>query len=68
MFFSQNAGAPAAGTGLNKSAILLKISLSSITPEIIQKRNASGSVFVEVVDSDPQVINPNGRFHALLLS
>ncbi|KAH6628789.1 hypothetical protein F5144DRAFT_325114 [Chaetomium tenue] len=60
MFFVQNAGARAAGTGLAKSAIIQKISLSAISPEIVSQRNASGSVKVEVVDSNPQVINPNG--------
>jgi gluconolactonase len=60
MFFVQNAGAPAAGTGLAKSAIVQKISLSAITPLIASQRNASGSVKVQVVDSNPTVINPNG--------
>ncbi|KAK4190586.1 hypothetical protein QBC35DRAFT_490039 [Podospora australis] len=60
VFFCQNAGSPAAGTGLNKSAILQKISLSSITPAITSQRNASGSVKVNVVTTNPAVINPNG--------
>ncbi|KAL2198868.1 hypothetical protein P885DRAFT_32610 [Corynascus similis CBS 632.67] len=60
MFFVQNAGAPAAGTGLEKSAIIQKISLSAITPSIANQRNASGSVKIEIVDSKPVVINPNG--------
>jgi len=60
MFFVQNAGAKAAGTGLAKSAIIEKISLSAVTPSIASQQNASGSVKVEVVDSNPMVINPNG--------
>ncbi|KAK4040376.1 hypothetical protein C8A01DRAFT_15715 [Parachaetomium inaequale] len=60
MFFVQNAGAKAAGTGLAKSAIVQKISLSAVTPSIASQRNASGSVKVEVVDSNPTVMNPNG--------
>jgi gluconolactonase len=62
MFFVQNAGARAAGTGLAKSAIIQKISLSAVTPSIASQRNASGSVMVEVVDSTPIVMNPNGEF------
>ncbi|KAK4124749.1 calcium-dependent phosphotriesterase [Parathielavia appendiculata] len=60
MFFVQNAGARAAGTGLAKSATIQKISLSAITPAIASQRNASGSVKVEVLDSYPTVMNPNG--------
>jgi gluconolactonase len=60
MFFVQNAGAPAAGTGMAKSAIIQKISLSAVTPSIASQRNASGSVQIEVVDSNPIVMNPNG--------
>ncbi|KXX78351.1 Gluconolactonase [Madurella mycetomatis] len=60
MFFCQNAGARDAGTGLAKSAMLLKIGLSAITPAITSQRNASGSVKVEVVESNPMVMNPNG--------
>ncbi|KAK4117843.1 calcium-dependent phosphotriesterase [Canariomyces notabilis] len=58
MFFCQNAGAKAAGTGLQKSAIIQKISLSEITASITSQRNASGAVKVEVVGS--MVMNPNG--------
>ncbi len=64
MFFVQNAGAKAAGTGLSKSAIIQKISLSAVTPFIASQKNASGSVRVEVVDSNPTVMNPNGGFMA----
>jgi hypothetical protein len=60
MFFVQNAGAPAAGTGLAKSAVIQKISLSAITTAITSKMNASGSIEVEVVNSNPTVMNPNG--------
>ncbi|WYZ43078.1 hypothetical protein EsH8_VI_000777 [Colletotrichum jinshuiense] len=59
VFFVQNAGAPAAGTGLNKSSIVQKISLA----EAEALRNGSlGADEVEVVTvpSNPQVINPNG--------
>ena len=63
MFFVQNAGAKAAGTGLAKSAIIQKISLSAVTPSIASQRNASGFVEVEVVDSNPTVMNPNGEFN-----
>ncbi|KAF9873495.1 evolved d-pantonohydrolase [Colletotrichum karsti] len=57
VFFVQNAGAPAAGTGLNKSSIIQKISLEEA--EAVRKglRNAAN---VTVVPSNPQVINPNG--------
>jgi gluconolactonase len=63
MFFVQNAGAKAAGTGLAKSAIIQKISLSAVTPAVASQRDARGSVKVEVVDSNPMVVNPNGEFH-----
>lgn len=60
MFFVQNAGAPAAGTGLNKSAIIQKISLTQAdTFKTLQ--NATGKVNVSTVPSTPQVINPNGK-------
>ncbi|KAK4460104.1 Gluconolactonase [Cladorrhinum samala] len=60
MFFCQNAGALAAGTGLKKSAIIQKISLSDINPSITSQRNATGLVKVEIVNSEVAVINPNG--------
>jgi gluconolactonase len=58
VFFVQNAGAPAAGTGLNKSSIIQKISLSDAE----KVRNGSlAAVPVTIVNtSNPQVINPNG--------
>ena len=59
VFFVQNAGAMAAGTGLNKSAIIEKISLSQLTG-VSAKRNVSGQVDVITVPSNPPVINPNG--------
>ncbi|KAK7424595.1 hypothetical protein QQZ08_008605 [Neonectria magnoliae] len=59
VFFVQNAGAPAAGTGLNKSSIIQKISLAEA--EAVRKAShTSDEVTVTVVPSDPQVINPNG--------
>ncbi|KAI0098629.1 gluconolactonase [Nemania sp. FL0031] len=62
MFFVQNAGAPAAGTGLNKSAIIQKISLDE-AEAVSTKRNATGLVKVHVVDSSPMVLNPNGAIN-----
>ncbi|KAK9797630.1 hypothetical protein SCARD494_03459 [Seiridium cardinale] len=59
VFIAQNAGAPAAGTGLNKSSIISKISLSQAA-SVKDQRNASGLVDVTTVDSNPMVINPNG--------
>ncbi|KAI0406802.1 gluconolactonase [Xylaria palmicola] len=59
VFFVQNAGAPAAGTGLNKSAIIQKISLAE-ADAVTTKRNATGQVKVHVVNSNPMVLNPNG--------
>lgn len=60
VFFVQNAGAPAAGTGLKKSAIIEKISLADAA-KVSSMRNATGLVPVTTVDSNPQVINPNGE-------
>ncbi|KAH8666310.1 D-lactonohydrolase [Xylariales sp. PMI_506] len=59
VFFVQNAGAVSAGTGLNKSSIIQKISLTQ-ADEVTGLRNATGKVDVVVVPSEPQVINPNG--------
>jgi gluconolactonase len=59
VFFVQNAGAPAAGTGLNKSSIIQKISLAEAAA-VAGEKNATGNVTVTVVSSNPQVINPNG--------
>ncbi|KAI0129442.1 D-lactonohydrolase [Xylariales sp. AK1849] len=59
VFFAQNAGAPASGTGLNKSSVIQKISLTQ-ADAVKNSRNATGNVTVTVVPSKPQVINPNG--------
>ncbi|KAK3723697.1 hypothetical protein LTR37_001578 [Vermiconidia calcicola] len=59
IFFVQNAGAMAAGTGLNKSAIIQKIALAE-ADAVRTLRNASGLVTVTTVPSNPMVINPNG--------
>ncbi|GFZ42317.1 hypothetical protein JCM24511_00031 [Saitozyma sp. JCM 24511] len=59
MFFVQNAGAPAAGTGLKQSSIIQKISLAQ-ADAVKHQINATGMVNVVEVDSNPQVINPNG--------
>jgi gluconolactonase len=60
VFFVQNAGAAEAGTGLAKSAIIQKIALSQ-ADAVTNLTDASGKVDVVVVDSQPQVINPNGE-------
>lgn len=61
VFFVQNAGAKAAGTGLAKSAIIEKISLSQAAAAAAGgNANATGQVDVVTVPSSPQVINPNG--------
>ncbi|KAF0319211.1 Gluconolactonase [Colletotrichum sp. SAR11_59] len=57
VFFVQNAGAPAAGTGLNKSSIIQKISLAEA--EAVRTGSRANAT-VTVVPSQPQVINPNG--------
>ncbi|KAL6245985.1 hypothetical protein RBB50_007138 [Rhinocladiella similis] len=59
MFFVQNAGAKASGTGLNKSNIIQKISLSQAA-QFSTQRNASGHVNVTTVNANPTVINSNG--------
>ncbi|KAK8847529.1 hypothetical protein IAR55_005387 [Kwoniella newhampshirensis] len=56
-FFCQNAGAPAAGTGLHKSAIVEKISLAQAEEVVEGKRK---EVDVISVEGDVKVINPNG--------
>ncbi|OTB20072.1 hypothetical protein K445DRAFT_52357 [Daldinia sp. EC12] len=58
MFFVQNAGAAAAGTGLNKSNIISKIALSEAAA-VSNIRNATGSVNVQTVDA-PAILNSNG--------
>jgi gluconolactonase len=59
VFFVQNSGAPAAGTGLNKSGIIEKIALSQ-AEAVKTQVNATGDVDIVPVDSSPQIINPNG--------
>ncbi|KAK5993096.1 Lactonohydrolase oryL-like protein [Cladobotryum mycophilum] len=59
VFFVQNAGAPDAGTGLNVSSIIQKISMKEAMA-VSHERNAVGKVTVEKVTSKPTVINPNG--------
>ncbi|KAK3331267.1 hypothetical protein B0H66DRAFT_469607 [Apodospora peruviana] len=60
VFFAQNAGARAAGTGLNRSAVIQKIALSEVTANISSQRSANGLVRVEYVNPNPTIINPNG--------
>lgn len=59
VFFVQNAGAPAAGTGLNKSGIIEKIALSQ-ADAVKTQSNGTGQVDVITVNSTPQIVNPNG--------
>ncbi|KAM5378160.1 hypothetical protein ACJZ2D_004618 [Fusarium nematophilum] len=59
MFFVQNAGDPAAGTGLNKSSVVQKISLAE-AEALRNGSHAESQVKITVVPSNPQVINPNG--------
>jgi len=61
MFFVQNAGNPDAGTGLNKSAAIYKISLKE-ADAVKNTRNAVGKVTVTLVKSTPEVPNPNGAY------
>ncbi|XDG09417.1 hypothetical protein ABKA04_009032 [Annulohypoxylon sp. FPYF3050] len=58
VFFVQNAGAPADGTGLAKSNVVSKISLSQAAA-VSSQRNATGSVTVSTLDT-PGIINSNG--------
>lgn len=58
VFFVQNAGAKAAGTGLNKSSIIQKISLSDA--EKVRNGSLEAAPVTVVDTSNPQVINPNG--------
>ncbi|OTA89909.1 hypothetical protein M434DRAFT_78705 [Hypoxylon sp. CO27-5] len=58
MFFVQNAGAAAAGTGLNRSNVILKIALHEAAA-VSDIRNATGSVNVQIVDA-PAILNSNG--------
>lgn len=65
VFFVQNAGAKAAGTGLNKSSITQKISLADAAALQSASQNsnydgAAGFVNVTTVDAGVKIINPNG--------
>lgn len=60
VFFCQNSGAAAAGTGLNKSAIIEKISLAQAA-QIAASNNTNARVNVTTVNTQPTVINPNGQ-------
>ncbi|ROW06592.1 hypothetical protein VMCG_04274 [Cytospora schulzeri] len=59
VFFVQNAGSVDAGTGLNKSAIIQKVSLAQ-ADALKSQANVSGQVTVDLVPSNPAVVNPNG--------
>jgi gluconolactonase len=61
----QNAGAKASGTGLNKTNLIFKISLSQAAA-VSNQRNASGQVDVVNVPATPKVINSNGQFQISL--
>lgn len=66
VFFAQNAGPPTAGTGLNKSAIIEKISLAQVAA-VSNRTDASGLVDIVTVNATPIVLNANGKmsfFHA----
>ncbi|KAJ9653331.1 hypothetical protein H2198_007473 [Neophaeococcomyces mojaviensis] len=60
VFFVQNAGARAAGTGLEKSNIIQKISLAQ-AEEVVASGNSSAEVDVTLVKANPPVINSNGN-------
>lgn len=59
VFFVQNAGAKAAGTGLEKSNAVFKVSLAQ-AGEVSSLRDATGKVDVVPVDANPPIINSNG--------
>lgn len=59
VFIAQSAGPLSAGTGLNKSSVISKISLSEAMA-VSNERNAVGKVEVHTVPTEPPVINPNG--------
>ncbi|KAL4998211.1 hypothetical protein BDV10DRAFT_201378 [Aspergillus recurvatus] len=59
MFFVQNAGAKDAGTGLEKSAIIEKISLAQAAA-VSNLTNATGLVDVVTVRPSQLIPNPNG--------
>ncbi|KAF4333364.1 gluconolactonase [Fusarium beomiforme] len=59
VFFVQNAGDPNAGTGLAKSSVIQKISLAE-AEALKNGSHTESQVKINIVDSNPQVINPNG--------
>ncbi|KAK0726091.1 lactonohydrolase [Lasiosphaeris hirsuta] len=59
VFFVQNAGNADAGTGLNKSAAIFKVSLKEVDA-VKDSRNAVGKVTVTQIPSNPEIPNPNG--------
>ncbi|KAL7796676.1 gluconolactonase-like protein [Trichoderma ceciliae] len=59
VFFAQSAGPLAAGTGLEKSSLILKISLDEAMA-VASERDAVGKVQIHTVPTKPIVINPNG--------
>ena len=59
IFFAQNAGARAAGTGLERSNDIYKISLEQAA--VVAAKDGRDSVDVVRVDANPQVINSNGE-------
>ncbi|RBR25566.1 uncharacterized protein FIESC28_01529 [Fusarium coffeatum] len=59
VFFVQSAGSPDAGTGLDKSSIIQKISLAD-AEGMKHGSHTQSEVEITIVDSKPQVINPNG--------
>lgn len=59
VFFVQNAGAEAAGTGLAKSNAIFKISLEQ-AGAVSSMQDAVGKVDVVTVEADPPIINSNG--------
>lgn len=56
----QDAGAREAGTGLNKSNIIQKISLEA-AQALVHGNNETAEVEVITVNADPPVINSNGN-------
>lgn len=60
VFIAQSAGPLSAGTGLKKSSMISKISLSEAMA-VSNERNAVGKVQVHTVPTEPPVINPNGN-------
>jgi len=60
VFFVQNAGSPAAGTGLHKSSIIQKISLADA--EAVRNGSLHSVPITVVNTSNPQIINPNGMY------